>query len=104
MSSWPLLRAVVMCREMTKEMILLSVHFGLPPAVFLEAGIPLGGVVNEVVPGLVLVAQSANVKSMAGGPNVFLDVARIREPYDGVFALQKWAPRRPCLVVLISPD
>lgn len=89
---------------MAEEMILLSVHFGLPPAVFLEAGIPLWGVVDEVEPGFVFGAQSVNVRSMAGGPNVFLDVARIGEPLDGECAFWDRTPCGPGYMILVSPD
>jgi hypothetical protein len=88
---------------MAKEMIKLPVHLGLPRAVFLEAGIPLWGVFNEVEPGLVRGAKSANVMSMPSSPDVFLDIARIREPFDGKFALGERALRWLLLTVFISP-
>jgi len=74
-------------------MIGLPVHLGLPPAVFLEAGIPLWGVFYDVEPGLVRRVKSANVVSMLAGPDVFLDIARIWEPFGGVFALGERALR-----------
>lgn len=101
MSSWPLLRSVVVSCEMTKEVILLPV---LPLAVFLEARITLGGIVDEVEPGLVFRAQFINVKSMPGGPDVFLDIARIGEPFDGEFAFGERTFRGPGYIILVSPD
>lgn len=86
---------------MTKEVILLPV---LPLAVFLEARITLGGIVNEVEPGLVFGAQFVNVNSMPGGPDVFLDIARIGEPFDGEFAFGERTFRGPGYMILFSPD
>lgn len=90
--------------EMSKKMILLPVHSGLPLAVFLEAGIPLWGVFDEVEPGLVFGAQLTNVRSMPGGPDMFLDIARIGEPFGREFAFGERTLRGPGHMVLISPD
>lgn len=81
---------------------MLPVH-PLCRTAFLRAGILLWGVVNEVEPGFVFGAQSVNVRSMASGPNVFLDVARIGEPLDGEFASWYRTLCGPGYMILVSP-
>ena len=84
-------------------MIGLPVHLELATAVFFEAGILLWRVFYDVVPGFVRGVKLVKVVSMPGDPDVFLDIARIREPYGGVFALGERAPRWPFFTVFIFP-